>query len=244
MIHQKFLSIKEPCSQVWETMHFSEKGRFCNSCQKQVHDFSNSSFDQIRQAYSESNGSLCGRLTGMQLHKQYVDSQIERAHVSYTKRFCLAVIVCFGTSLFSIQSSKATVFSHLKNNFFKIVSDTNMIEICGVVADKETKEVMPFVTVSLLEGDSLIAMVETDSLGEYKFNVDTKKNTKLRMEVKSVGYALALKELILENSVSINIDLEVIPIMLGGMGFQTISIPIKHFSYPNIVDTPPIKIED
>ncbi|MBL0329168.1 MAG: hypothetical protein IPP64_07075 [Bacteroidetes bacterium] len=64
------------------------------------------------------------------------------------------------------------------------------------------------------------------------------------MEVKSVDYTLALKELILENSVSINIDLEVIPIMLGGMGFQTISIPIKHFSYPNIVDTPPIKIED
>jgi len=244
MIQQKFLTIKEPCDQVWENMHFSEKGRFCASCQKQVHDFSNASFDEISQAYSENNDSICGRLTGMQLHKQYVESQIERAHVLFTKRFCLAVIICFGTSLFSMQVAKAAVFSQFKNYFFKIVSDTNTIEICGVVADKETKEVVPFVTVSLFEGDSLIATVETDSVGEYKFNVVAKSYTKLRLEVKSVGYGLVIKELLLVDDTYIDIDLEAVPIMLGGMGFQTIPITIKRFNHPNIVDTPPIIMED
>ena len=44
-----FLTIKEPCNQGWENMSVSEKGRFCSSCQKDVHDFSNSTLDEIKE---------------------------------------------------------------------------------------------------------------------------------------------------------------------------------------------------
>ena len=57
------LSIDEPCHENWDVMTEAEKGRFCNSCQKQVIDFSMMSDREIAQFFKKpSTGSVCGRL--------------------------------------------------------------------------------------------------------------------------------------------------------------------------------------
>jgi TonB family protein len=66
--------IPSPCSEDWNNMLPNEKGRFCNSCQKNVIDFTNKSNEEIGQYLKEhiQNG-VCGRMrvSQFQSHKYF-----------------------------------------------------------------------------------------------------------------------------------------------------------------------------
>ena len=97
-INNGFIAIKEPCHQGWENMSVSEKGKFCSSCKKHVHDFSNSTIAEIKKAYAESEDGLCGHVPVRLLQEQYVDKNIQIGHINHLKRFWIAAIFCFGAA--------------------------------------------------------------------------------------------------------------------------------------------------
>src|SRR5881397_1773271 len=63
------LSIPEPCHEDWNKMTPGEKGRFCESCQKTVIDFTNMSDRQIAEHFKKQDGPVCGRFMGDQLNR-------------------------------------------------------------------------------------------------------------------------------------------------------------------------------
>jgi hypothetical protein len=61
------ISIPDPCSESWDAMLVKDSGRFCNSCQKTVIDFTKMS-DEDFVAYFRNNKEMpCGRVTRQQL---------------------------------------------------------------------------------------------------------------------------------------------------------------------------------
>ncbi len=65
-----FLHINEPCSEDWEQMTPSDKGRFCNNCQKTVFDFTTASDNEIIQHIEKMKGEdFCGKFEEHQLDK-------------------------------------------------------------------------------------------------------------------------------------------------------------------------------
>lgn len=62
------ISIPKPCQENWQTMTPMEKGRFCDSCQKQVFDFTKSSDREILQKFN-SDKNICGRFLKTQLER-------------------------------------------------------------------------------------------------------------------------------------------------------------------------------
>ena len=63
------LKISEPCHESWNEMTNSEKGRFCQSCQKEVIDFTNLSDRAIAQTFKKAKGNICGRFNNLQLNR-------------------------------------------------------------------------------------------------------------------------------------------------------------------------------
>src|SRR5262245_55344133 len=91
------LSIADPCHENWENMSPSEKGRFCDSCQKQVVDFSNMSDSQIAAFFKKpSTGSVCGRFYNDQLDRNI---EIPKKHIPWVKYFFQFTLPAFLVSM-------------------------------------------------------------------------------------------------------------------------------------------------
>lgn len=67
--------IAEPCHENWNAMIPQEKGRFCDSCQKTVVDFTRMSLPDIHQFMQQVEGSVCGRMSPNQLNKPVTTEQ-------------------------------------------------------------------------------------------------------------------------------------------------------------------------
>ena len=225
-----FLSIKEPCHQGWENMSVSEKGKFCSSCKKQVHDFSNSTIDEIKKAYSESEDGLCGHVSAKLLQEQYVNRNIQIEHLSFLKKFWIAAVFCFGASLFTIDSAKASTFCKIKTSLFKQVEATkDTIIVKGIVQDKNNHEKLPFVTISVMFNDSVIAKGITNINGEYQVKIPSKY---LKVDMKADNFEYLPKiikgiTLSANKQIVVDFDLEYNPnTMLDGIMIMEETIPM------------------
>lgn len=65
------LTIPTPCSEDFFQMPATKKGGFCNSCKKEVIDFTLLSDSQILEVFQKNNSLICGRFKSTQLEKDY-----------------------------------------------------------------------------------------------------------------------------------------------------------------------------
>ena len=87
------LQIPDPCHEDWNKMTPGDKGRFCDSCQKTVHDFTGMSDAQLIAFFKNpSTGSVCGRFYNDQLER---DFEISRKRLPWMKYFLQLIIPAF-----------------------------------------------------------------------------------------------------------------------------------------------------
>ncbi len=73
------LHINEPCTQNWDEMTPTEKGRFCASCQKTVFDFTTATDNEIIKHIEKMNGNMfCGQFEEGQLNRWMEKTNLER----------------------------------------------------------------------------------------------------------------------------------------------------------------------
>lgn len=70
------LTVPTPCHENWQAMTPADQGRFCNSCQKTVHDFTAKTDREVARYFEQAvTSSTCGRFRPDQLHRPL---QVER----------------------------------------------------------------------------------------------------------------------------------------------------------------------
>jgi hypothetical protein len=78
MQKQTSIYIPKPCHEDWNKMTRTQQGKFCESCSKQVIDFSLMSDNQILNFLSHQSGKLCGRFDAEQLQRPLVETKIKK----------------------------------------------------------------------------------------------------------------------------------------------------------------------
>ncbi|MFA9213405.1 MAG: energy transducer TonB [Candidatus Methylacidiphilales bacterium] len=142
------INIPNPCHEDWTKMTPNEQGRFCGSCQKTVVDFTDFSSEDIQHYFTKHYGQkVCGHFKKEQLAK--INIQIPSAifyQISASRRFALALLIVFGTTLFSCTDNNGNsatiekievVDSLVKNNH-----DT--LENRNSIKPKKIKEIKLF----------------------------------------------------------------------------------------------------
>ena len=110
------IKIENPCNEDWSKMTKAEQGRFCDSCQKTVTDFSEMSLEEIKETLRNSSGRICGRIKNSQLAEingEYRDLPIAFNVKKWTIAAALAGVIAYPNHTSAIDMSKdiATISS-------------------------------------------------------------------------------------------------------------------------------------
>ena len=98
------IEIPTPCFEPWNKMTTTVSGKFCESCAKNVIDFTNKSASEIQQYLMEHRGErVCGRFQSKQLNRITIQipQQLLSNQVHFHKIFLLALLIAMGTTLLS-----------------------------------------------------------------------------------------------------------------------------------------------
>lgn len=129
------IQIPAPCHENWNEMSPETQGRFCNSCQKTVIDFTQCSDEEIL-AKMQTEKGLCGRFNAKQLNRQLTS----RASIAHTA-MATAVLSIMTLSANGVQAQESN-----QERIHKIVGEpvaVQQIRIKGQVklTDGITKKV-------------------------------------------------------------------------------------------------------
>jgi hypothetical protein len=103
------LSIPNPCSENWNNMTPQEKGRFCDTCQKCVVDFTAMTDAVVLDYFNKNNGKICGRFDKRQLDRVLIINDKR-----FQKRFNIAASLLLLSSLGFANSVKNEAVFPLK----------------------------------------------------------------------------------------------------------------------------------
>ncbi|MEZ4948686.1 MAG: carboxypeptidase-like regulatory domain-containing protein [Saprospiraceae bacterium] len=142
------ISIPKPCHEDWNAMRPNEKGRFCDSCQKTVHDFSSMSDEELIAFFEKKQGSLCGRIDSKKLDR--INRKIYLQSPSFGKEWFTAFFFSGFLSLLGNASLFGQKSCDKSDGKIEIISDvaqkpdsvTFIIE--GKVVEAETGEPLIF----------------------------------------------------------------------------------------------------
>jgi hypothetical protein len=185
-----YIQIPEPCHEDWDQMTTAQQGRFCQSCCKEVIDFSVMSDAEIIRFLSKPQGKTCGNFASDQLNRAISEP------TTPAKQKLWAMIFSFLVTLFvsqkaTAQRGKLSISSRQKETVkceTQLRGDTvatpvnEKFSIYGKVTDSSFNPVA-FATVSVV-GTHLYAVA--DSAGNYSIN--NIPGGDITLSVSSVGF--------------------------------------------------------
>jgi hypothetical protein len=178
------LSISKPCSEKFSNFYPTEIGGYCDSCKKEVIDFTQMSERDILKHLDNELGKTCGYFRNVQI-KTYstpVTSDFKQKVNYLGTRIASFILLSF----LSISKSQAqeieqspTMQVHLDKNSLQD-HDSILIngeyEVTGILVDKNTNEPLPFANVMLKDSGTTTM---TDMDGRFKFPHPLKTGDKL-----------------------------------------------------------------
>lgn len=200
------LSIDAPCTENWSNFLPTSNGGFCQSCEKNVVDFTNMNNKEIIDFLSKESGKTCVRLNHHQLTHFSDSKNSGRSMNKYFTRAAMVSILMMSLSqpMFSQHSnpelSARTEQVDLNANS-TFIADKKSFTIQGIVTD-EGKVALTGVNV-YLKSDSQKGTV-TDIDGKFKFPAALEEGDILVFS--SIGYES--KEYVVPANPAASIDIE------------------------------------
>ncbi|WP_300665570.1 hypothetical protein [Fluviicola sp.] len=131
--------LTNPCSENWDSMPADAIGRFCQSCQKSVIDFSSKSDDEIKTFLKDKQGeNLCGRFQVHQVERIRIeiDPNLLISAIPSWQKFLVVFLICFGQDFLGVD-------------FIFAQTETDSIPV-------KTEQVDSLVSIAVAEPDSTL----------------------------------------------------------------------------------------
>jgi hypothetical protein len=129
MKRQLQLQVPEPCHEDWNKMDPAQKGRFCDSCSKQVVDFTLMTDTEILTHLQKVKGNTCGRFSNDQLNRGLEQPPKRKSLTWRWLLTCVSSMLLFRSDAQSKQEGKQKPTTTLAPSEKK----QEMVETMGVV---------------------------------------------------------------------------------------------------------------
>ncbi|HVX50195.1 MAG TPA: carboxypeptidase-like regulatory domain-containing protein [Chitinophagaceae bacterium] len=263
MRNQLYVTIPTPCHENWQNMTPADKGRFCQSCAKQVVDFTMMTDNEVLNYFKKATGPTCGRFMNDQLQRP-----LQPVKQDKKKAWWIAAMMPLLLFFKKVDAQKKAVAEDTAigvntNEYIlmgkvatpQIVAESIPVKrnITGVIFDTEGKPV-PFANVQIT-GKGLAAIA--DSSGMFSFSI-MPANTKIKMQVFALGYSTATVDITNDDEYIVTIQQEafnLVPVKVSAHSSEKClvtmggAISVTTLSYRSVPDTlrnlffsPPFKI--
>ncbi|CAM1369864.1 carboxypeptidase-like regulatory domain-containing protein [Tenacibaculum xiamenense] len=158
------ISIKSPCQENFESFEPTQKGGFCDSCQKEVIDFTKMSSQEILSYFKQNNSqNTCGKFKNSQLNTFYAEPPQLKKH-SIFQALGMMFLSLFLPQQLTAQKNTPKIEIRTAKEKLKSFHNPKSFIVSGTVKDETG--VLSGVAV-LLKGTTIGA--ETDFDGNFKF---------------------------------------------------------------------------
>lgn len=155
-------NIPDPCPADWDKMTPTEQGRHCEHCDKEVTDLSKANFLEIQRKAREKAGDLCMVVDERRVN--YTGPQ--RMFFRRMRRFAIAAMLVFGSSLFSFASpAQASECEAILTEFVGTDDDTKSFQ--GRAFKDNSDEALVFVRVIFYVDGDKVSETMTDETGAF-----------------------------------------------------------------------------
>jgi hypothetical protein len=248
------IAIPEPCHENWGNMNPTQQGRFCNSCAKEVIDFSvmdDGEMYMTLQKAMQNNKSVCGRVQTNQLQRPILSTtQKIKTQVAWYWKYVTALFLFSNEAKTFAQKKPATVCTSTNITLGKMISTQQVQHVKGDTVITTTQNLNTIKgTVSDENGEPIIAAsvlikgtksgCTTNEFGEFELKATKEKDVLI---ISYVGYDS--KEFTLKNyrnydfalNKSTLVDGEIV-VIAGGMSISDYKTPTAHNVIGNVIDS-------
>jgi hypothetical protein len=215
------VTIPQPCNEHWSEMTPTEQGRFCQSCQHQVIDFTKLTDAQIVAYLSKQQGRVCGRMQNFQLNRNLQPPQIESKSLLQKIIAFVAFMMSFGTikaqETTSAEPIVETVLSDSIPPLQKSDSiQTKQITIRGRIVDKSDMEPIFGCRVMLFGHEEKVL---SDFDGKFEITVSREINdtSQLVLLIRNIGQETRVVVVNPDEYIEIELEVEIYETITVGM---------------------------
>jgi CarboxypepD_reg-like domain len=217
------ITIQQPCSENWNNMKPYGYGRYCDSCEKEVIDFTKFTDQDLINWFRKDSVNICGMLKPSQLNNLIVAKStfsLKRFKPSLIAASLITLLSLPKISVANIKSHYPTFFSDQKSksNVNLDIEDINeSIVIKGKVLDKGDKS--PIIGLSITQKGGKV-LGTTDAKGDFEIKLGKDKfSKKAILEFRYLGYETKEYKVNLNKNVPMLIEMQISQAILGGLGF-------------------------
>lgn len=211
---QMQIHLPKPCHENWDAMTLEQKGRFCQSCQKTVYDFTAASDRQLI-AHLQIDPGTCGRFLVSQLDRNLIVPH-QKSTVWATAFAGFASLFVLGNSQASAQTKQESVRMYRdKYHIAAVTQKTDKPQIDTLIPIKISGTVieggLPIPSANIaIKGQKIYAQSDFDG----HFSIDAYSGDTLR--VSFVGYQ-DYELLLTQSDDKLVVELESPSYMFGGV---------------------------
>lgn len=170
---KKVITIPEPCHEDWNKMTPTEKGAFCKSCQKEVHDFTNKSKQEAEEIIDKAEGKVCGRF--------------RKDQISSSNNFT-SMAIKSGIAASLIFSTQAAITQNIIQGEPTIDTQIQQpLTIAGSIFNQQQNK-LSFAICTLYKGNEIIQITHANQFGNFSFRPVHYSLEELHMVVSHEGY--------------------------------------------------------
>ena len=188
------LQVADPCHENWNAMTAVEQGRYCQSCQKTVTDFSMMTDKEILNHLSKRDADLCGRFTADQLDRTLIGEPKKKFSWAYVWNFVIATFLSTGfanaqTSSLKQKKKELTYKPAIVRGDIYLsksgINASNVWEqtLVGQVLDSKTNQPLPFAAIGF---KNTLTQTVADVNGKFKIESGSDE---IIIVISAVGYA-------------------------------------------------------
>lgn len=145
------IAVTKPCHEKWSSFTKTSDGGFCDSCQKEVIDFTSWSDERIKQYFKNATGNTCGRFRSQQL-KVYAYDNPRSGRFGWLSVVFASVVLLFSSRQVTAQRNSSKHPSEQyqeESRIGKALKVSSSVKVSGVVKSSPDDDVMPGVNVAL-----------------------------------------------------------------------------------------------